>query len=89
MNALLSQLYITRNFLGVMYREIKQAIVDMEKMFRRLGENREVQDKAGAPDLVVTGAAIRFEHDAVNRVGAGERREACALPHLQHRELDR
>jgi ABC-type transport system involved in Fe-S cluster assembly fused permease/ATPase subunit len=61
-NALLIQLYIPLNFLGVMYREIKQAMVDMEKMFRLLGENREIEDRAGAPPLAVAGGAIRFEN---------------------------
>jgi ABC-type transport system involved in Fe-S cluster assembly fused permease/ATPase subunit len=61
-NAMLIQLYIPLNFLGVMYREIKQAIVDMEKMFKLLGENQEVEDKPGAGPLQVHGAAIRFDN---------------------------
>ena len=61
-NALLIQLYIPLNFLGVMYREIKQALTDMEKMFRLLGENREIADKPGARPLAVSGAGIRFEN---------------------------
>jgi ATP-binding cassette subfamily B protein len=61
-NAMLIQLYIPLNFLGVMYREIKQAIVDMEKMFKLLGENREVEDRPGAGPLEVRGGALRFEH---------------------------
>jgi len=61
-NALLIQLYIPLNFLGVMYREIKQAVVDMEKMFKLLAENREVQDPPGAPPLAVKGGTVRFEH---------------------------
>ncbi len=61
-NALLIQLYIPLNFLRVMYREIKQALTDMEKMFRLLGENREIADSPGAKALAVNGAAIRFEN---------------------------
>ncbi len=61
-NAMLIQLYIPLNFLGVMYREMKQAFTDMEKMFRLLGENREVADPPGAPALAVRGGAVRFEN---------------------------
>ena len=61
-NALLIQLYIPLNFLGVMYREIRQALTDMEKMFRLLGENREIQDQPNALPLAVRGAAIKFEN---------------------------
>jgi ATP-binding cassette subfamily B protein len=60
-NALLIQLYIPLNFLGVMYREIKQAVIDMEKMFGLLAQNREIQDKPGAAALAVAGASVAFE----------------------------
>jgi ATP-binding cassette, subfamily B, heavy metal transporter len=62
-NGLLVQLYIPLNFLGVMYREIKQALIDMEKMFNLLNENREIQDRPGALELDTSaGASMRFEH---------------------------
>ncbi len=61
-NAMLIQLYIPLNFLGVMYREMKQAFTDMEKMFKLLGENREVADKPGAGALDVRGGALSFEN---------------------------
>ena len=61
-NAFMIQLYIPLNFLGVLYREIKQSLADMERMFILLRENREVADKPAAPALSIGGAAIRFDH---------------------------
>jgi ATP-binding cassette subfamily B protein len=61
-NAFMIQLYIPLNFLGVLYREIKQSLADMERMFILLRENREVADKPSAPALSIDGAAIRFDH---------------------------
>jgi ATP-binding cassette, subfamily B, heavy metal transporter len=61
-NALMIQLYIPLNFLGVIYREIKQSMIDMEKMFALLGQNREIADAPGAQPLVHHGGAVRFEH---------------------------
>jgi len=61
-NALLIQLYIPLNFLGVMYREIKQALTDMEKMFRLLNENQEIADKLDAKPLALNGARVEFHN---------------------------
>jgi ATP-binding cassette, subfamily B, heavy metal transporter len=60
-NALLIQLYIPLNFLGMVYREIKQARIDMDRMFRLLDENREIEDRPGAASLPAGGATIRFD----------------------------
>jgi ATP-binding cassette, subfamily B, heavy metal transporter len=60
-NALMIQLYIPLNFLGVIYREIKQSMIDMEKMFALLGQHREIADAPGARPLVHHGGAVRFD----------------------------
>jgi len=61
-NAFMIQLYIPLNFLGVIYREIKQALADMERMFRLIEEHAEVKDVPGAGPLHVTDGEVRFEH---------------------------
>jgi ATP-binding cassette subfamily B protein len=60
-NALLMQLSIPLNFIGFVYREIKQGLVDIESMFSLLGVSQEVKDKPGAPPLEVGEGTIRFE----------------------------
>jgi ABC-type transport system involved in Fe-S cluster assembly fused permease/ATPase subunit len=61
-NAFMIQLYIPLNFLGVIYREIKQSLTDLDKMFTLLERDREVADAPGAPALQVTSGVVRFEH---------------------------
>ena len=61
-NAFMIQLYIPLNFLGVMYREIKQSLTDLDKMFVLMEKHREVDDVPGALPLQVSSGAVRFEH---------------------------
>ena len=61
-NSFMIQLYIPLNFLGVIYREIKQSLADMERLFALLDQNREVADSAGATPLATHGARVTFQH---------------------------
>ena len=61
-NAMWIQLNQPLNFMGMLYREIKQAIIDIEKMFNVLSRRPEIQDVDGAPQLVVTSGHVRFEN---------------------------
>jgi ATP-binding cassette, subfamily B, heavy metal transporter len=60
-NAMMIQLYQPLNFMGMFYREVKQAVIDIEKMFEVLAHNPEIQDRPGALPLVVTEGHVRFD----------------------------
>ena len=62
-NAFMIQLYIPLGFLGVLYREIKQSLTDLDKMFRLMEKEREIADSPNAQALQLSGSpAVRFEH---------------------------
>ena len=61
-NAFLIQLSVPLNFLGMVYREVKQALINLEKMFTLLDEPTEIRDRLDAQPLRVTHGEIRFEH---------------------------
>jgi ATP-binding cassette subfamily B protein len=60
-NAMMIQLYQPLNFMGMVYREIKQAVIDIEKMFEVLARDAEIKDAPGAKPLVVTAGIVRFD----------------------------
>lgn len=61
-NAMMIQLYQPLNFMGMVYREIKQAVIDIETMFTILSRNPEIKDKPDAKPLDIRAGSIRFEN---------------------------
>src|ERR1700685_986217 len=61
-NAMMIQLYQPLNFMGLVYREIKQAVIDIEIMFSMLSRKPEIEDKPGAKPLQVHAGTIRFDN---------------------------
>ncbi len=83
-NAFMIQLYIPLNFLGVLYREIKQSLTDLDRMFGLLDREREVADMPDAPALVVTQGAVRFDrvsfaYDRADGGGSGDASAARSI----------
>ncbi|MEA2841163.1 MAG: ATP-binding cassette, subfamily heavy metal transporter [Methylobacteriaceae bacterium] len=75
-NAMMIQLYQPLNFMGMFYREVKQAVIDIEKMFEVLAHDPEIQDRPGALPLLVTEGHVRFDdvwfaYDAVRPILRG------------------
>ena len=60
-NAMMIQLYVPLNFMGMVYREIKQAIIDIESMFTILSREAEIKDRPDAKPIAISNGAIRFE----------------------------
>ena len=61
LNTFLMQIYRPLNFIGFVYRELRQGLTDIEEMFKLLDQDPEIQDKPDAKSLAVTGPVIRFE----------------------------
>jgi ABC-type multidrug transport system fused ATPase/permease subunit len=76
-NAFMIQLYMPLNFLGVLYREIKQSLADMERLFALLDANREVATRPARRSRSRRGGEVRFE-DVDVRVRAGAHRSCTA-----------
>ena len=83
LNVMMLQLYQPLNFMGMVYREIKQAVVDIGAMFDILGQNPEIRDVPGATELTVPHGVVRFEdvvfaYDAARPILKGVSFEAPA-----------
>ena len=62
LNTFLMQIYRPLNFIGFVYREIRQGLTDIEEMFKLLDKEPEVQDKPGAKPLGITGPVVKFDN---------------------------
>jgi ATP-binding cassette subfamily B protein len=62
LNTFLMQIYRPLNFIGFVYRELRQGLTDIEEMFKLLDQNPEIEDKPTAKPLVITGPVIRFDN---------------------------
>ena len=62
LNTFLLQIYRPLNFIGFVYRELRQGLTDIEEMFKLLDQKPEVEDKPGAKSLDITGPVIRFDN---------------------------
>ncbi|MGV8832785.1 MAG: ABCB family ABC transporter ATP-binding protein/permease [Devosia sp.] len=62
LNTFLMQIYRPLNFIGFVYRELRQGLTDIEEMFKLLDQNPEIEDKADATPLAITGPVIRFDN---------------------------
>ena len=89
-NLIMLQLYQPLNFMGMVYREIKQAIIDVEAMFAILARSPEIEDLPGAQPLKVGAGAVRFEnvefaYDPSRPILRGVSFDAPAGAHDRHR----
>ncbi|HWU17806.1 MAG TPA: ABC transporter ATP-binding protein/permease [Devosia sp.] len=62
LNTFLMQVYRPLNFIGFVYRELRQGLTDIEEMFKLLDQNPEIEDKPDAKPLVISGPVIRFDN---------------------------
>ncbi|KKC39766.1 metal ABC transporter permease [Devosia epidermidihirudinis] len=62
LNTFLMQIYRPLNFIGFVYRELRQGLTDIEEMFKLLDQNPEIEDKPDAQPLAITGPVIRFDN---------------------------
>ncbi len=93
-NTYLIQLYMPLNFLGMVYRNIKQSLTDLEQMMGLLKIQPEIEDRPGAPTLAVRQGTLAFRHvdfryDVSARDPRGRRFRGAARRHARHRRTER